>query len=191
MRRSAKRLHELFKCVVYNRNLSVVVAVGASITMRAHSDSRQNVVFQGECWFFSALFCTLSEKIEHSALTSRKTGKGTNEMPRAMSARISIHRALNVGCDGWEQPHRSKPGASHAGAEGRPWHGCRTVRGHHTTMRKACTRKRLNQHGHTCAHARLHICTTLALPEARGSRNVSEEGLALDGTLHHCAIIER
>ena len=95
-----------------NRHLSVVV-VGAPISMRAHSDSRPYVVFQGECWFFSELFCALSEKIEHSALTSRMTGEGTNEMPRAPSVQVSTHRALNVGCDGWEQPHDSKPGASH------------------------------------------------------------------------------
>ena len=35
-----------------NRHLSVVVVVGASISIRTHSDSRLNVVFRVECWFF-------------------------------------------------------------------------------------------------------------------------------------------
>ena len=106
----------LFKCVVYRaQSTSLCRCCGRCIkSMRTHSDSTLNVVFQGECWYFSAPFYTLSEKIEHSAFTSRKTGERTNEMPRALSARVSTHRALHVGSDGWEQPHGSKPGASHA-----------------------------------------------------------------------------
>ena len=105
-------------------------------------------------------------------------------MPRDLSARVSTHRALNVGSDGTTARFEARRLARSAAAK--LWHGCRVTRGHHTTMQNACTTKRLNQHGHTCAHARLHICTTLALPEARGSRSESEERLALEGTLHHC-----
>ena len=65
--------------------------------MRAHNDSRLNVVFLGERWFFSALFWTLTEKIQHSALTSRRTGEETNEPPKASSMRASTHRAFNMG----------------------------------------------------------------------------------------------
>ena len=144
-------------CTERSRRLKDVV-VGASISMRAHNDSRLNVVFLGERWFFSALLWTLTEKIQHSALTSRRPGEETNEPPKASSMRASIHRTFNIGSDGWEQPDRSKPEASHAVRQ----------RGVGTTRRcKTRATQRLNQHGHACAHARLHICTTLALPVCR------------------------
>ena len=126
--------------------------VGASISMRAHNDSRLNVVFLGERWFFSALPWTLTEKIQ---LTSRRTGEETNEPLEASSMRASTHRRKRrVGTTG---PFDARRLACRTA--GRPWHGCRTIRGHHTKMRNAYNTKRLNQHGHACAHARLHICT--------------------------------
>ena len=52
-------------------------------------------------------------------------------------------------------------------AAARRGHNYSTFRGHHTIMQNACNTKRLNQHGHACARARLHICSTLALPVRR------------------------
>ena len=172
-----------------DRRLKVVV-VGASISMRAHSDSRMDGVFLGESWFFSALFWTLTEKIPHSALTSRKTGEETNEPPKASSMRASTHRAFNIGSDGWERPDRSKPDASHAVR--RRGRGTTTAPSVGTTQRcKTRATQRLNQHGHACAHARLHICTTFALPETRRSPSVSVGRLAQESTRLHGAVFER
>ena len=129
-----------------NRHLSVVV-VGASKSMRAHKDSRLNVVFLGERWLFSALF----------SLTSRRTGEETNRRRVCGLQPIWLSASEASGGNNRGQTTRTQYGSEDV--DQLP----HLPRGHHATMQNACntasesTRPRVR----TCTPSHLHDACTV------------------------------